>query len=144
MGIVAFWEYLQQGKVKNWQLIMAVLFLFINTFIFEFYKDIHFFRNLHNFNFPLFDFTGKKVGYYYVFFIGFFLSAAQRRYNDALLLLLCLPIVTTVILPTVIGGGVIMMVVWGWYQRQNLKQIAIQLLPVISIFISIFLFRNRN
>lgn len=138
-GIIGFWEHLKQGQIKWWQLAMGVLFLFINTFYFEFYKSIHFLRNVHEFDFPLFDFMGKKVSYYYPFYIGFFILATNKRYIDAIIVGLCLPIATVAILPSIAGGFVAAIFIWGVWQKYDWKKIAMLILLVLSSAFSIFL-----
>jgi hypothetical protein len=138
-GIIGFWEHLKQGQIKWWQLLMGVLFLFINTFYFEFYQSIHFLRNVHEFDFPLFDFMGKKVSYYYPFYIGFFILAANKRYIDAILIGLCLPISTVAILPSIAGGFVAAIFIWGVWQKYDWKKIAMLLSLVLLSTFSIFL-----
>jgi hypothetical protein len=138
-GIIGFWEHLKQGQIKWWQLAMGVLFLFINTFYFEFYQSIHFLRNVHEFDFPLFDFMGKKVSYYYPFYIGFFILAANKRYIDAIIVGLCLPISTVAILPSIAGGFVAAIFIWGVWQKYDWKKIAMLLLLTLSSAFSIFL-----
>jgi hypothetical protein len=138
-GIAGFWEHLKQGQIKWWQLALAALFLFINTFTFEFYQSIHFLRHIHEFYFPLFDFVGKKVSYYYPFYIGFFILAANKRYIDAIIVGLCLPIATVTVLPSIAGGFVATVFIWGVWQKYEWKKIAILLLLILSSIFSIFI-----
>lgn len=139
VGIVGFWEHIKLGQIKWWYIAFAALFLFINTFAFKEYQSIHFLRNVHEFDFPLFDFMGKKVGYYYVFFVGFFLLAANKRYVDAVLIGVCLPISTIAILPSMIGGLLIAVFIWGVWQKQHWKTILLTTLPIITTLVGIFL-----